>query len=496
MKKTFLKTIMLLLMALCSWHVAQAQSLTALSDRDAMINDSLSEIEPDAYQEAIEANTREAYNNFLHDYTATNSRGKMVYKKIANKQHVLDVVHRLKDLNLWEVASNANTVASYNIYLQNSKMHLFDTNAKEGIDKLNAIKDWQQVSASNSIPVLKAYLEKYPKTPYYTEAISKVTELEWQQLQGSLNASDWEAFAKQYPQSSHAAEAQKKAHQLHGENYYKEGDLLSAYNEFTAAGGRSALPYQDASMYDASKEYYDYINLDKNDEVKLKAYLDSHPQGKYANEISNMYALALASEVNMYSSKKVYNNIYAYAKDNKTRSAIGKIQGEMHHKRIMEDGGYVQLAFSLDGGYNVATSDSSIYYINAGVGVRFGNFMTPVQFEVGVLPGMLAVGHSSENKRDEYGNRNEDKLNFHMPCYGKIKVNLVHTSARTRLFAAGMGWYNAVKVKEQENNFAMGGGLGISGRNVDFTVYYKQGLGNNDNLPDKYVGASITYYFK
>lgn len=149
MKSNSFKIIMILLLAACSWQAAQAQSMQE-QQREAAINDSLILVEPDAYQTALSANTRSAFSHYLSDYTATNSRGKMVYKPIANKLHVLDIARRLKDMDLWDAACKANTIDAYNIYMQNSKVHAYNQQAKDAIAKLSAQNASTLAAAGNN----------------------------------------------------------------------------------------------------------------------------------------------------------------------------------------------------------------------------------------------------------------------------------------------------------------------------------------------------------
>lgn len=139
----------------------------------------------------------------------------------------------------------------------------------------------------------------------------------------------------------------------------------------------------------------------------------------------------------------------------------------------------------------------NIGYYNAGISMRIGNFRAPVQFEIGVKPGVIFYAMSEYD--DYYYDDYDYKTAFHLPIYAKLKVNLCSIGSKSKLYASAFGSYKAVRNEDIEGRFAVGGGLGIGWRHWDWMVYYKQDLKENTRYSytdeSKYIGTSLAYYF-
>lgn len=168
--------------------------------------------------------------------------------------------------------------------------------------------------------------------------------------------------------------------------------------------------------------------------------------------------------------------------------------------RVRANGGYINYGLEfLDFGMNMFMSDRmlNIGYYNAGISMRIGNFRAPVQFEIGVKPGVIFYAMSEYD--DYYYDDYDYKTAFHLPIYAKLKVNLCSIGSKSKLYASAFGSYKAVRNEDIEGRFAVGGGLGIGWRHWDWMVYYKQDLEENTRYSytdeSKYIGTSLAYYF-
>lgn len=82
-----------------------------------------------------------------------------------------------------------------------------------------------------------------------------------------------------------------------------------------------------------------------------------------------------------------------------------------------------------------------------------------------------------------------------MPVYAKLKFNICSVKA-SKFYIAGIGAYNAVKEKGYENDFSVGGGAGFAWKKWDwFALYYKQDVERKYKIEDKFLAASLVYYF-
>lgn len=341
------------------------------------------------------------------------------------------------------------------------------------------------------------------------EAQSAITELKsrerWNVIKPSGNIDDIREFINQYPNSSCRDEAQKRICELEGVEFFQNGDLLDALNKFDEAGGKYSISSTNQSIYDKCKEFQDYKNI--SSETDGETFLKHYPNSVYYNQVSNNVALAKASSMSIFSTEYTFNDVLSYAKDDVTRNEVKRyieIKKDSYRKykrnerknRIMANGGYVQFGFELiDFGLNTFVSDRylNILYYNVGASVKVGNYKAPIQFEVGIKPGVFAYDYYDSD--DSGGEFADATYKFHMPVYAKLKVNICSVGNSCKLYAAGLATYNAIKVKDVENDFSVGGGLGFAWKRWDWlTLYYKQDVSDKYNLGNKFLGTSLVYY--
>ena len=346
---------------------------------------------------------------------------------------------------------------------------------------------------------------------FKNDAFEAITELhsieEWESIKLSKSIIEIELFIKTYPKSSRISNAQCKIHELKGENFYSSNDLLNAYQEFNKAGGKYALEKGNQSKFDECQEYWEYKQLTTYaQEENLLSFLRKYPTGKYSDEISNRIALLKAKSFTMYSGEISFNEALGYAKDETTKNLVRryaesskkaysqykKKQRQIERKRnggILNFGiEFIDLAFNP----SMYSDDDDIDYVmyyNIGLGLKFGNYKSPVQFELGVKPGLVIYTLW-------YGSDDETKTSFHLPLYARLKIGL-WGSYSSKWYIDGVGYYNAIKESLLESDFSVSAGLGVSWRHWDWRIlYYKQDIAAKYTYKDyKLLGTSFSYYF-
>lgn len=441
-------------------HV-NAQKLTSYAKQHKQEIAERQRVEKLKYDNACKTNSLEDYKSFLKLYP--------------NGTYSDDIRNRIADYDLWYKAKNANTIEAYKKYKNNSTFKFFIAEADDAIEKLNAVAAWKNLSGITDIVQIQSYLSKYPESPYLSEA-------------------------------------NKRIHELRGTEYYSNHDYVSAYNEFKEAGGRYALEYDNRTKFDVCEEYVEYKKLSSNSSEKdLITFLNKYPSSKYKDDVSNLVAVLKAKNFSIYSTDYTYNEALGYATNDYTRNIVNdyinnskksyrQYKRHQRHQRVMANGGYVQFGVGvIDFGVNALSTDNkmlNVYYYNVPVSVKFGNFSSPIQFEVGIMPGALIWNYNYSNLY--YGDDDSDDDNhfrFHMPVFARLKLNLCKLSDRSRFYIAGETWYNVITDDALENDFSVGGGLGFAWRHWDWYVYYKQDLDNKNELDDKFIGTSFMYYF-
>lgn len=454
MRVDFYKSIFILAMSLCINSQVDAQTLTKYAKQKQQEIVERQRIEKQKYEEACQIGTLSAFQEYAKLYP----KGK----------YITEINNRIEDFSLWSSAKSNNTLSGYTQYLQQSKYKTFDKEAQSAITELNSQERWNVIKSSGNIDDIKE-------------------------------------FINQYPSSSCKDNAQKRICELEGVEFFQNGDLLDALNKFDEAGGKYSISSTNQSIYDKCKEFQDYKNI--SSETDGETFLKHYPNSVYYNQVSNNVALAKASSMSIFSTEYTFNDVLSYAKDDVTRNEVKRyieIKKDSYRKykrnerknRIMANGGYVQFGFELiDFGLNTFVSDRylNILYYNVGASVKVGNYKAPIQFEVGIKPGVFAYDYYDSD--DSGGEFADATYKFHMPVYAKLKVNICSVGSSCKLYAAGLATYNAIKVKDVENDFSVGGGLGFAWKRWDWlTLYYKQDVSDKYNLGNKFLGTSLVYY--
>lgn len=412
--------------------------------------------EKDAYNYACKAGTIDAFRGFL--------------KKYPQSQYTENVQKRIKDFDLWSVAKKNNTIQAYNSYLQNSQYKTFAKEAKAAIEDITAVSEWQNVKTTTSLAEVQAYIQRYPN-------------------------------------ASSISDAQKKEHELKGVQYYNNGNLASAYREFTEAGGKYALSSNNRTAFDKCLEYHNFSLLSSySKESDLSDFLTKYPNSTYSTQVSNWIAIAKAKEFSMFTGEYSYKSTLAYAKDESTRNQVknyyeskqreySQYKKEQRRIKRRRDGGIINLGIEIsDIAFNTVYGDDNydidyIVYYNVGLGVKLGNYKSPLQLEIGAKPGLSVYTLWYEYE-------DETKTTFHLPLYARLKIGLAggHSS---KWYIDGIGYYNIIKKSYLEGDYSISGGFGVSWRHWDWRIlYYKQDIGTRHTYGDyKFLGTSFGFYF-
>ena len=460
------------------------------------------------YEKACQKNTLVAYNEYLSMYP----KGKYVQdvrKRVAE-------IERKNEQDLYDYAAKVETAQAYEAYLKKYPNGRF---AQEARGRLEDMELWKKAKSANTIAAYRNYLSTSKNKSFAQLANDAITDLEskdaWNAIKQSSSKSVIENFIQKYPKSSCLPEANKRLNELTAVELYGQGDLQRAYDKFEAAGGRYSIEYSNRSKYDECLEYVEYKKLNSyTKESDLLAFLKKYPSSRYYDQVSNMVAIAKAKNFSMYASSYTFNEAMSYAKDKTTKNTVqsyidstkksySQYKRQQRHNRVMANGGYVKFGLEImDLAFAGTTSgegQSTMYY-NMGLSVKFGNYKAPVQFEVGIKPGVVYTEfeswyHGSYYDYDYGYETSENKTFFHMPVYAKLKLNICD-AGKSKFYIAGLATYNAVRDKQLENEYSLGGGAGFAWKKWDwFALYYKQDLENEYHLEDKFIGTSFVYYF-
>ena len=142
----------------------------------------------------------------------------------------------------WATASNANTIAAYQKFLDK---HAGDAHANEAKAYMLALQDdaaWNVAKNANSLDSYRQYLQAEPNGSHAQSAREQVAGLEqanaWKTAQSDGSATALQAFLQKYPQGAEADQARQKLAVL---NSSYRAELGAFHNEHAAERKRSEL---------------------------------------------------------------------------------------------------------------------------------------------------------------------------------------------------------------------------------------------------------------
>lgn len=120
----------------------------------------------------------------------------------------------------WQKASQQNTVAAYQQFIQ---QHPNDARAQEARNKINVLNDeqaWTTASSANTLDAYQQYLQQQPSGAHAAESQDKIKGLQqdadWQSAKSTNTAAAYQDFLQKYPNASQADEARDALKKLTG----------------------------------------------------------------------------------------------------------------------------------------------------------------------------------------------------------------------------------------------------------------------------------------
>lgn len=473
----------------------------------------LAEQEKEAfYYEAINSGSIERYKDFIKKYPK-------------DKRYTPEIKRRLTEKNLWKEATEKNTIESYEKYLKKTVLGWYTDNANERIQNIKDEQEkavWESADKLGTIAAYEEYIKNNPQTKYVPEARTKIRVIqaaqEWDAIKNSENVDTIKSYIKKYPYEAQTPTAKKLVHELKGYEYYKNNDLLAAYDEFS----QISINDVDSSRkyaYKASKEYYEFKQLsEESPESDLHYFLNIYPYSVYKADVNNFIALNKAKKFDENSTEINYQEALSYAQNDSTKSIVNASIEEnnqyiIEYKKAVKkreraaNGGWVNLGITVgDIGYNLKSGQNAKFYYNAGLLFGVGNYKDWIQFSVGLKAGVLLydkrlkIGDTNP-PLETIGTRGYDEpeesesyisASFHLPAMAQLKINLF----KSGIFLMGRYEYNIVRDSNLEAPMAWTAGVGIGGRFLELSLFYRQDIGAPkvyDNDSNGFLGLSLTY---
>lgn len=419
------------------------------------------------FKDACKSGSIDALNSFICRYP--------------NSEYVKSARQRLDDYSMWEIAKKRNTIDSYNLYLQKSSVLAYKEDAQAAIKIIKADQAWSICMNTDNESLLSDFICTYPESP-------------------------------------NIGEAKYRLNLLKGERLYRDGFTDMAYSYLGDANLHKTLTDEAATHYAELKEKKTFNDILASSDIdNVRKYLHTLSfSSPYYNDTSNHLALLLGAKLSPWSSEYNMNEALSFAKDEKTKNIVqgyidnsrrlySQYKKQQRHNRIIANGGYVKFGIEVMdfgiAGFSSGTEGQKTLYYNLGLSAKLGNYKSPVQFEIGIKPGVVYTKYKVSKYYDSYYEssysykESENETFFHMPVYAKLKFNICNVKI-SKLYVAGICTYNAVKDNNYENDFSVGGGVGVAWKKWDwFALYYKQDIENKLNIEDKYLATSLVYYF-
>ena len=365
-------------------------------------------------------------------------------------------MNRISDFGLWEKARAANTIDSYQKYLAESSNKSFQKEANEQIVKINAMSEWDSIIDTNSIPLLKEYITKYPSSPYINSA-------------------------------------QYRYHVLTAESYYESKNDVIALQWSNAAEDYAPLSGIYKAHYNELNEKSEFEKIKKSADIEtVRAYLNGlSGDSPYYTEVSNYLALLLGAQLSIWSSEYDMNQALFYAKDKATETKVKAYVDEakrlqrLRNASIRRTNGLTRFTF----GWNLFHADYFDSILSFGSGIRF------------------RIG--SWDIDDDYYWRDSSffSIGHVIDVPVGLRLNFANTGAKSKFYIGcnailgyQVGEANDYKGDLRSSSIAIEPQIGIAGRYMDFGIYYRKYFNgksifyNKLNYSDQKIGLFLTWY--
>ncbi len=148
---------------------------------------------------------------------------------------------------------------------------------------------------------------------------------------------------------------------------------------------------------------------------------------------------------------------------------------------------------AVDFGYCPSTYEGSSstkvkadFYYDLGVSLKYGDYLSPVQVEAGVLPGLIF-------RKKDLVNDDDLKNDFRLISFAKVKANICDAFNGSKFYVAGSGFYNIID--KYELNVSGAVSVGIAWKSLDCSLFFKMPIGDTEGYPKCYVGTTVSFYF-
>lgn len=489
------------------------------------------------YEDIIDEWDLSEYKNFLNSYP--------------NSKRTPEIKSRVNELESWEKACRENTIEAYKNYLSKSSFMRYEDEAHSAIEHLMSEEidnAWASAQSKDSIEEYEKFIDKYPNCSYVAIARERIDSLKadaaWEEVESSFVIAELQNFIDTYPSYPNVNILKVRIKAINGLRYYTEGDLERATTEFAGLELKDLPDVTFHEAYNATRDINDFKQLSvKSSMIDLEAFKTKYPESKYINDVNNYIALQIAGNFNLRSGDTDYQKALSFATGETVAKVQSRIASNEEKKRIEEikaeerrreqeallkrqqeelrrqkaykrkqirdaNGGLIRLGIEYVD-FNVAIHDPiNLMSYNLGLKFQVGNNMDRIQAGVAIKAGVL--GYFYEKEEDGKSTRpsyyDDDKnldieTRFVLPLEFYTKINLFRMGVENFCFLQGQFTYNAVGDREFVRPCAWGAGLGISGKNWNWTLYYKREIGDytpNGRIesPQNYIGTSVNYFFK
>lgn len=224
--KRLLSIIFTVVMVAFVGDQADAQSLMQTAKKAEQRVKELKQQETSRYNAIVDSKDLSKYDQFINDYP-----------KGSKTQ---EIRQRAQEVKLWNDAKTKNTIVAYEAYLSSTQYHWYDNEANQLIRSIRQKAEkveWDKIAAVNTITCYQSYLKNNPVSGYRQEAEKAINRLQgalvWNSIKDTDKINELQNFISSYPHAVEVSTATAKLHELKAVKYYDEGNLSSAYSEFS-----------------------------------------------------------------------------------------------------------------------------------------------------------------------------------------------------------------------------------------------------------------------
>lgn len=393
--------------------------------------------------------------------------------------------------------------------------------AEQAHQRIEELKLWNAACAINTEEGYRKYLEESAMKLYEREAQAKITllvvENEWRACFNEGTSEAFEAFARKYPYSEHKAEAEYYITLYKAEEHYEAGDysvsieLYEKANAFRRLSGKFAQHYEEMR-----EEQTAFAILSSTNAEEVKRYLESHTtDSRHYEEVSNHYAVLLASSLNGSSTEADFDRVLYYSRSPEARTlannSISRARKERKNnerqQRRAHSGNWWEGRHRM--GWQLIGADTNEYNASfaSNFNCRLGRHSDVFNFIIGLGYAYQGVVEDGGFPID-MGDETLERLAHQVTVPARIHFNM---GGRHHAAAFFIGAGAEFAMNFGENNFllndyaiAIQPEIGVCGKHVEWGIFYKRYLDDfhitdqnywNTDWLDQRFGTYFTVYF-